>query len=1049
MQNQENTYNSEDQQRDAAVYLYLLTKLTDLGISEGSPKPNEYKITKQWGQNRMFVRRVLRSVMPDLYEDKDREDRIPGLTLGKLVDILTSLQDYCKNESEKNAANHTPRIISQYHKERVLQKYSQLCPTEKEKLDIFIHPQASLLEQLQDIITDKIQGLPEITHFYKQALSLYTSLKQELGESDGDRLESRIENYTRKIIEHYYTGLNSDLKEEKIKRLVSKILVELSRNELQAGIRQVRSTISEYPSFVQENLKTDFISNKLLESLVDSVVKNDLLADEFPIYIDYVEIEKVDPLPLKRYDSNSGLINPDFLKPENKQKHYAIGLEKQTAIRVRVHFYIHISKKEDDPKPRLDFCEEVTGIGSPISHITRAINRFLFEDIPILKKNGYLPIAQKILSEDRIIGNTRNSVVFSYSVVKLCKQKNIEQALQTQKNYDDIAVDQELALGKYYGFDLLEAATKSALYARLRAIQQSEVKSSDYLKELCHRIEEKEMIKKAEGFLDFYPFSLRAMQDYLNEKLFHKKYRQWDVKKLKFEDVTPNDESWSLVAYKAHLKILQAYFQEGLYSIGKKYIDIIQPHVKDGRLDDKLLLSLYNLCLFRHHFYTDLEDKNSEHVQRSGAIRKAEECLSNAENILKDYLKDHAVIGEYSTANAYPFFYYLSRVYADRAKLYIFFPYSATPPDSKNHLLIEPISLLEEARIYAARDGNTHHYSYWTVYQTWCYLIAAYLGDSQQIGTQFSRENCIQWSRRLIENAIDCYAERGKKSYLQIRHNSGKQNTETHRTEPELSGDRTWFYEEYGSIFVQTIPPIIEIGEGSTNLDSFYRKLLEDSESKTRLLELPMSALTYKSSGNTTYFFGVYSSILLFGLGMVELGEDKGEEELKTNIEMAMRRLTLCAAIASEGTEYIEDEGKFYLQRQFVDQDETMPKDYTIRGLYLHRLTHFAALGKIFAAACRVILWLHDPTKEEYWPETDYLLRDLHDIEIIKKSQNPEHSKGQTRYNGHLDQQFKKVKDYLEQYQENPLNLPSLTAIRNKILTDVFKILREEKPSTK
>ena len=218
MQNQENTYNSEDQQRDAAVYHYLLTKLTDLGISEDSPKPNEYKIHKQWGQNRMFVRRVLRSVMPDLYEDKDREDRIPGLTLGKLVDILTSLQDYCKNESEKNAANHTPRVISQYHKERILQKYSQLCPEERARLDISIHPQASLLEQLQDIITDKIQGLPEITHFYKQALSLYTSLKQELGESDGDRLESRIEDYTRKIIEHYYTGLNSDLKEEKIKR---------------------------------------------------------------------------------------------------------------------------------------------------------------------------------------------------------------------------------------------------------------------------------------------------------------------------------------------------------------------------------------------------------------------------------------------------------------------------------------------------------------------------------------------------------------------------------------------------------------------------------------------------------------------------------------------------------------------------------------------------------------------------------------------------------------------------------------------------------------
>ena len=110
----------------------------------------------------MFVRRVLRSVMPELYEDKDR---IPGLTLGKLVDILTSLQDYCKNESEKNAANHTPRVISQYHKERVLQKYSQLCPEERERLDISIHPQASLLEQLQDTITDKSKAYPKLLIF--------------------------------------------------------------------------------------------------------------------------------------------------------------------------------------------------------------------------------------------------------------------------------------------------------------------------------------------------------------------------------------------------------------------------------------------------------------------------------------------------------------------------------------------------------------------------------------------------------------------------------------------------------------------------------------------------------------------------------------------------------------------------------------------------------------------------------------------------------------------------------------------------------------------
>jgi hypothetical protein len=78
----------EDRQRDAAVYLHLLNNLTDLDISEDSPKPNEYKIAKQWRQNRIFVRRVLRSVMGERYQEKEREERVPSLSLGKLVTIL-------------------------------------------------------------------------------------------------------------------------------------------------------------------------------------------------------------------------------------------------------------------------------------------------------------------------------------------------------------------------------------------------------------------------------------------------------------------------------------------------------------------------------------------------------------------------------------------------------------------------------------------------------------------------------------------------------------------------------------------------------------------------------------------------------------------------------------------------------------------------------------------------------------------------------------------------------------------------------------------------
>ncbi|MFM7789730.1 MAG: hypothetical protein ACKO90_16855, partial [Microcystis panniformis] len=108
------------------------------------------------------------------------------------------------------------------------------------------------------------------------------------------------------------------------------------------------------------------------------------------------------------------------------------------------------------------------------------------------------------------------------------------------------------------------------------------------------------------------------------------------------------------VAYEAHLAIIQVYLQEGLYRIAQKYLEVIKPHIEDGhrRLDDKLLVSLYHICLFDYHFYTDLEDEERDHQERGSAIRKAEECLNTAEEYLQEYLKEYAIIGEYSQTNA-------------------------------------------------------------------------------------------------------------------------------------------------------------------------------------------------------------------------------------------------------------------------------------------------------------------------------------------------------------------------------------------------------------
>jgi len=1058
----------EDRKRDAAVYLHLLNNLTDLDISEDNPKPNEYKIAKQWGQNRIFVRRVLRSVMGERYQEKEREERIPSLSLGKLVTILTSLEAYWQGESAKNKDSLAQKMINKFtqqEKERVLKKYAQLSLDERKKLGLLVHPEAGLLEQLKEIITDEIQqDSLDVVSFYKQAINLYSSQKQQhsyLKSLDANdhldideyfKLVNQITEYIQPRLKKYYQHLSTNSEQEIIKDLVDKILREVSRTEFQAGLRQIKTVVEQCPDFVKNNLTSDSISNLFLESLSNSIIKNNLLGDKFPVYIDYLEIEKVKPLPLKLYRGETGLINSHFLADnEDENRYYAQGLEKQIAYRVRVYFYVYPPEnwqptleispffKQEESNNRLEFCEEVVGVGSPIAHITTAINRFLFEGIDILKKQGYLPVTQKIVSEDKVIGNTRNSAVWSYSLVKLCKQKDVKNSLKDEIDYNQIVADQELATGEFYGFDLLESAAKSALHARLRAIEKTAIDSQQYLQQLCQRIEEKYILKKAENWIKFYPFSLRAMQDYLEKKLFKDKYRNWDERN--FKEVN-NNQAWSMVAYEAHLAITQVYLQEGLYRIAKKYLEVIKPHIEDGRLDDKLLVSLYHICLFDYHFYTDLEDEERDHQERGSAIRKAEECLNIAEEYLQEYLKEYAIIGEYSQTNVHPFFYYLSRIYSHRAKIYLFFPYIAQLPSPKTHLLIEPLRLLEKARIYAARDGDANYYAYWTVYQIWSYLITAYVGDTKLLKGQFTRQNCLEWAERLIKNALDCYGERGRKSYQQIKNYSGKQ------TEFSISNI---VYEQYNDIYVQTIPPIIEIGKGSSHLDEFYQKIFQSSQSQQKIIQLPMSALTYldSNSDNKIYLFGIHASLLLFGLGLVELCKDNQEEGLEERILMAMKRFTLGAAIASEGTVDEKRGEKTYLQRIFTEQkqnnNQKMPEDFQIRGLYPHRLTQFTAKGKIFAATCRVILLLYNYEKyNSYWPEVAYLLNDLHDAQTIIRSNNPDYSLGQNRYSGHLVQQFKGVKSYLES-QKNSGKSGSLEEIRNRIVTDIFKILRGDK----
>ncbi|MEP0918247.1 hypothetical protein NC981_15575 [Leptolyngbya sp. DQ-M1] len=230
--------------------------------------------------------------------------------------------------------------------------------------------------------------------------------------------------------------------------------------------------------------------------------ENEILTDEFPIYIKHYTVEKIRPLPLyfKTKDKLSGLLNPELLaSPENEDE--VNGLERQFAYKVVVHFYVKLPNNYKPPFPnpnssadnqiseqRFDFFEEVRGVGSLISLITSAINSVLLSGIPVLQEKKYFPIAQERLRINEVIGQNGYNPVWSQNHVRLCKEPDIKAALDNQKPYEQVVPDLELSHGEFCGFDLIEVTANAALYARLRAIKEAGIDAERYITELCNRV---------------------------------------------------------------------------------------------------------------------------------------------------------------------------------------------------------------------------------------------------------------------------------------------------------------------------------------------------------------------------------------------------------------------------------------------------------------------------------------------------------------------------------------------------------------------------------
>lgn len=111
------------------------------------------------------------------------------------------------------------------------------------------------------------------------------------------------------------------------------------------------------------------------------------------------------------------------------------------------------------------------------------------------------------------------------------------------------------------------------------------------------------------------------------------------------------------------------------------------------------------------------------------------------------------------------------------------------------------------------------------------------------------------------------------------------------------------------------------------------------------------------STGKVVDLFGQHSSSYFFSFGMLKLCDDysnASDDEIIERIKEANKFFVCCWAIA-EGGAYLNEKNNT-IERNF----KKLPSDNygvsTIRGLYLHRISEIADLGKVFTVVCKCII---------------------------------------------------------------------------------------------
>ncbi len=1043
-QNQENS-------RNIAVYKYLL-KLTDLTASKssqsnGRPTAEQSKypvssIANQWGTDRMFVQRIVENIYPEQYPNSNKKNsKLPGLTLNKVVQILVELKD----RSPKGKITRKNII-------KALRLFTQLSPDDERRLDIKYHN--TLLQELKDSIHKLPEDIiPEVTaKVYDNFLTIKQYSNRNLISSKNTK--DTIKFYVKKHMENMEISATRDVENRDLfDTLCRKSLRRIKRVEMQNG--------SEIFDYLLINEKPINHSRVAIDTLTKCVVENHVLTEKFPIHIKYIEVRKNPALPLY-LDGTTSVLNEEF---HNNSESWinSIGNDTTASLKhlvsftVKVHFYIDIplDKISSIPDPSMskisnldidinkipnsdgkdrfivDFFEEITGTGSPISQAITAINRVLFWDIPSLQ--DYFPTPKNFIVRHEVLGTSPNAMIHGHNVIGLFKKSDLRLDPDNSPKYIE-QYSQESATGDYCGSDILEVTAKSVLYARLRAIKQIGIDSNEYINQVLNRIQEINALRKAKNLLDYFPFSSLAMQDYIENSIFsnnsgHRIFGE------NINYIKTSAENWSMVAHEAYLEIAEAFLKEGLYVLGKTYLDPMKYLDRDEYSNkiDFLVRAKYYLCMFRY-YYLNGNHKNLPSMGIEEAAKNANKMLDKANECLEEYIKEYHLIDEKQCAIFYDFFHVLSRVNAHRAKLNLFLE-GRTPEDK----LKRAMRLFENARIFAARDGNPSLYSIWTAYQSWCYVMNAYLKPPEE------KDKYLNWAEKLLSHANICYSEKGKKCYEDIKANAGQ----------DYSNDSK-------SICIDEVPFIVEVDKReSIGLNERDKLTINMS-----VFRQDNSTYSSKSRGyKKIYLFGTQSCLLLFSMGILKLCRNyDSEQEIKVAIEDSKELFNYSWSIAEEGFKKKDAVDKNEFKRQFHIRELSTEQgkkisllipEFSVCGLYPHRLTQFADFGKIFSIACLLInlsivlppdttLKLRGKTIEEEKELIEYLIGRLTENNCYFNSE--ETQKEQERYNNHLRSIYNQIKRYADDLIKGKTTYSSTEEARDRIIGDFFRMILTRPP---